>query len=318
MALIHDNNTQNADDALDLMAEDTVVFRQEQQVLQWADNILNQSHAEQQQSVTREEFVELLTAYRKLIGVTKRVVRISDLLQHDLKSLNEFKNHMLGVVAHDLRNPCATIIGLAELLLDDSSDCVNGDQARFVQGIYRASNEMLALLNNLLDVSMIESGRLVLRAVPVDFATLIRQRIELLGLQAERKSIILRPDLEQPPEIECDPDRISQVIDNLVGNAIKFSPHHATIDLLLRCDEALLTFAVRDHGPGIPADEINRLFGAFQKLSTRPTAGEPGSGFGLAIVRKIVSAHNGQIDVVSEVGKGTTFTVRLPLSRKGE
>ncbi|MBF0125443.1 MAG: HAMP domain-containing histidine kinase [Magnetococcales bacterium] len=161
---------------------------------------------------------------------------------------------------------------------------------------------------------MIESGQLVLRPLSVDFATLIRQRIELLGWQAERKAILLRPDLEPAPEITCDPDRMSQVIDNLVGNAIKFSPHNSTVDLLLRHDETALIFAVRDHGPGIPADEIDRLFGAFQRLSTRPTAGEQSSGFGLAIVRKVVTAHRGHIDVTSQVGEGATFTVRLPLA----
>ena len=225
------------------------------------------------------------------------------------KDLNTLKNKFLGIAAHDLRNPLTSILGLSELMM--KIPLSEEKKTRFVATIHRVSNQMLRLVNDLLDVSVIESGRFDLRLEKHSLSQLAAERAELVADSARNKGIELTMDLPEITETLFDTDRIGQVVDNMLSNAIKFSQSGTTIHLASRETGGWVEVAVTDQGPGIPEEEFGNLFGAFKKLSVQPTGGEKSIGLGLSIVKKIVDAHGGDIRVESAVGKGTTFTVSL-------
>ncbi|MBF0371214.1 MAG: hybrid sensor histidine kinase/response regulator [Magnetococcales bacterium] len=228
-----------------------------------------------------------------------------------LAQLNEIKNRFLGMAAHDLKNPLATIRGFSELMLE-VDDLTQEDRQTFLETIHRVSNQMLNLVTDLLDVSVIESGRFTLEPKPGDLSALLDFRIHLLTLAAEKKEITLERELPKLPLIPFDAERLSQVVDNLLTNAIKFSKPGTQIRISASHRPPWVDFSVSDQGPGIPPQEREKLFKPFQKLSIKSTAGEKSTGLGLAIVLKIIDAHGGYVEVDSEVNKGTTFTVSLP------
>jgi signal transduction histidine kinase len=228
-----------------------------------------------------------------------------------LARLNEEKNTLLGMAAHDLRNPIASIQGHAALLLEVELD--EGQRRRALEAIGRVSRQMLTMVNDLLDVSVIESGRLELRRERCALHELLGQRVEYFRLLAARKSISIATRIGEVAA-ELDPQRIEQVIDNLLSNAVKYSPPGAAVDVSLEQGGEDAVLAVRDRGPGLTEEDRRRLFGAFQRLSARPTGGEKSTGLGLAITQRIVTAHGGRIEVESAPGDGATFRVRLPLA----
>jgi signal transduction histidine kinase len=174
------------------------------------------------------------------------------------------------------------------------------------------SETMLNLINDLLDVSAIESGKLELHKEPTDLNQLLRSLHESNRLLAKTKSIDLKMETEPDlPMVTMDPNRIGQVVNNLVSNAIKFSYPNSEILLRVRRTEKEITVEVTDHGQGIPREEISKIFADFAKTSVRATGGEKSTGLGLAIVKRLVQAHGGRVWVESEVGKGSTFSFSL-------
>jgi two-component system, sensor histidine kinase len=232
-----------------------------------------------------------------------------------LARLNEEKSTLLGMAAHDLRNPIASIQGHAALLLEVDLDAEQ--RRRALESIGRVSRQMLVMVNDLLDVSVIESGRLELRRERCALHELLGQRVEFFGILAARKSISIATRIGEVAA-EVDPQRIEQVIDNLLSNAVKYSPPGASVDVSLAIEGQDAVLAVRDRGPGLTEEDRQRLFGAFQRLSARPTGGEKSTGLGLAITQRIVTAHGGRIEVESAPGQGATFRVRLPLIHAAE
>ena len=231
----------------------------------------------------------------------------------ELLYLNNLKNKFLGIAAHDLRNPLTSIRGLSEILIGKAFGPLTADQEEYLSIINTTSDEMLSLVNDLLDVSVIESGKLELRTAPGSLKETLEERIKIIAVIAERKGIVIKLDAAPVPDAVFDNNRISQVVDNLVSNAIKFSPANSTIHITVAEAGNGVRVSIRDEGPGIPPEERVRLFGEFQRLSVQPTAGEKSTGLGLAIVKKIIDAHKGVLEVESEVGKGSTFSFFLPL-----
>jgi len=172
---------------------------------------------------------------------------------------------------------------------------------------------MLGLVNDLLDVSVIESGHFDLSRKPAVMADLLGERLRFALPMAERKNIALMLESEMDATVCVDRSRISQAIDNFISNAVKYSPAGSRVIIATSRDDQQLTVSVTDQGPGVPQAEIPKLFGDFQKLSNRPTAGETSTGLGLAIVKKVVDAHGGRVGVDSEVGRGSRFYFTLPL-----
>ena len=285
------------------------LFHKEASVVETGERILNDPRFAD--DPMRDAYADLLADYDKLNRQSSRLVRISDRWQRELRDLNELKNKFLGIAAHDLRNPAGAIRSLSWLLLEGNLD--QATRHEFLRDIHRVSDEMLTLLDDLLNVSMIESGRLQLRLAPTDLTALVESRIKVMSMISQRKHIAIVADLEQVPECNVDGDRLGQVIDNLISNAVKFSSEGTTVRVGLQADDISVGIAVRDQGPGIPTDEQDQLFGMFHKTSVQPTAGETSTGLGLAIAKKVVVAHGGRIELQSAVGNGSTFTVSLPL-----
>lgn len=258
-------------------------------------------------SLARRQLHEALRALRE---------SQSQLLERNtlLESLNEQKNRLLGMAAHDLRNPLGVILAYSEFLETDAFPVLDEDQRDFVSSIKSTSEFMLNLINELLDVSTIESGQLKLECMPTDLAELIRRNISLNRVLAQQKRIEL--ELEPSPVLPMltiDRGKIEQVLNNLIGNAIKFSFPDTHVTVRVSRDESHVRVAVIDQGQGIPEADLPKLFVAFGRANVRTTAGEHSTGLGLAIVRKIVEGHHGEIFVESHVGTGSTFSFTLPL-----
>jgi signal transduction histidine kinase len=250
------------------------------------------------------------------IKVGTRIVRLERKLiekQRELTGNNEMKNKFIGIVAHDLRNPIISIRGFSELLIKDGNN-FNEEQNEFLGIIHTTSRNMLAMINDLLDISRIESGNMQLTQKNGSLNKLILERIQLIQLQADKKHISIHKELSRIPDVVFDEHRMGQAIDNLITNAIKFAPIGSSVYLTLKQDGELVKFSVTDEGPGIPREEQHLLFSEFHRLSIRPTGGETSTGLGLAIAKKIIEAHNGMIEFETQEGMGSTFSLVLPVA----
>lgn len=230
-----------------------------------------------------------------------------------LVELNQIKNRFLGIAAHDLRNPLATVRGLSEILMSEATGPLTSEQQEYLTVINTASNSMLALVNDLLDISIIESGKLELQLKKESITRLIEERIHIYRVLAEKKEVNINYQFNEVPSPFFDPNRITQVFDNLLSNAIKFSPAGSSVDIAVTQEEEVVRISVRDEGPGISPEDQNKIFREFEKSSVKPTAGETSTGLGLAIAKKIVDAHHGTMWVESQAGSGSIFSFTLPI-----
>lgn len=231
-----------------------------------------------------------------------------------LIELNDLKNRFLGMAAHDLRNPINGIRGFTRMLLDGILGPLNTDQRGILSTVHEASNDMLLLVNDLLDVTVIESGTLELDIVPGPLQELVRERISFAVLAAGAKNIQIIQNIDDIEGCAYDNRRMAQVFDNLLSNAIKFTPADSAVRVALHREGDKAVFSVSDEGPGIKAEERELLFESFRKLSARPTGGESSTGLGLTIVNRIVTAHGGSVWVDDAPASGATFHVSLPLT----
>ncbi|MEQ8168108.1 MAG: hybrid sensor histidine kinase/response regulator [Candidatus Eremiobacterota bacterium] len=235
-----------------------------------------------------------------------------------LEELNKIKNEFLGMAAHDLRNPLGVIQVTSEyLLISDLNDNMSEEQIDLLREINTSSEYMRDMLNELLDITAIESGQLKLEIKVEDYINFLKHIIKLNKPLADRKEISLELDVNDTiPPMSFDRNKITQVLNNLITNAIKFSWPDTEISVKVRKEQDYIITGIIDQGQGIPSDEINNMFKPFQKTSVKATAGERSTGLGLAITKKIVEGHGGKISVESEVGKGTKFYFTLPVLRR--
>lgn len=242
--------------------------------------------------------------------ITERLAEL-DHANTKLRQLNHQKDHLLGMVAHDLRGPLGNIKFAVDLLktLQPTQD----EYTHFLQMIEETTTNALYLTNDLLDTAAIEAGQLTIKPQPMALRPLVERVSHSnrhIGAQKQIElQIILDPTLEQ---VTLDEVRMEQVLGNLLSNAFKYSHAATTVTLTFLRQEQDLVIRVADQGQGIPADEIGHLFELFGRSSVRPTGQEKSTGLGLAICKRIVEAHEGTISVESTVGKGTTFTIVLP------
>jgi signal transduction histidine kinase len=239
-------------------------------------------------------------------------------LVEQLSRANAAKNRFLGMAAHDLRNPLASIRGLSEFLRDGMLGPMTPEQANIVTTIRDASQQMLELVNDLLDVATIEAGELKLVLTNVDLVELTGKSVALANIEAAKKKTRIEMQTALPQlMLQADPAKMRQVIDKLLSNAVKYSPPGSTVTIAVDRDASRGTcgFCVRDEGPGIPANERDKLFKDFGRLSVQPTGGEKSTGLGLAICRKIVEAHKGTVEAQNLPNRGCEFRVILPDSQ---
>ena len=240
------------------------------------------------------------------------------MLVEQLSKANAAKNRFLGMAAHDLRNPLASIRGIAEFLREGAVGPLNPEQNELIDTIHGAAQSMLVMVNELLDLATIEAGELKVSLEIYDLGDLIAKSVSMINREALKKKthVIFEPP-PQPVTLKIDPAKMRQVVDNLLSNAVKYSPPGSTIRTFVTShgSDSTCSFSVRDQGPGIPHDEHDKLFKDFSRLSSKPTGGEKSTGLGLAICRKIVEAHHGQIVAENLPDRGCEFRVTIPAFR---
>jgi len=232
-----------------------------------------------------------------------------------LRRSNEFKNEILGTVAHDLRNPLGVILGRAELMKElVATEPVPVERITDQLGHIRASaGQMTELVNDLISDAMMDAHNIAIRREQVDLVQMLGEIVTANRALTEKKKQTIQLVAPAHQMCSCDPDRLREAVDNLVSNAIKYSPVGGYIELTMSLADESILIRVADEGAGLSEEDISRLFGRFQRLSARPTAGESSTGLGLSIVKRIIELHGGSVSAQSAgPGRGATFTIRLP------
>jgi signal transduction histidine kinase len=227
--------------------------------------------------------------------------------RHEAEVLARAREDVLGVVAHDLRNPLNLIQMTAELMLDE--DLPQPRRGQMLGIAIRAAKEMNRLIEDLLDTVRLQAGRLSLDVEDVSVDEIIRQAEETFRPVAERRRVHFEAAWQDGVTVRADPTRVSQIVGNLLGNAIKFTPEQGSVKLLATPQDALVLFQVTDDGPGIPADNMTHIFDSFWQARK---SDRRGVGLGLAIAKTLVEAQGGKIWVESKVDHGSTFSFSLP------
>ncbi len=229
-----------------------------------------------------------------------------------LKELDKMKSEFVSVVSHDLKTPLTAIRGFADLVR--MTGTLNEQQQEFVAKIREITREMAAMISDLLDIGKIEAG-IEMEKVPCDLGALAGEVITDLEFRAKEKNISVElQSIDQVPVVTGDPNRLKQVIMNLVGNAIKYTPDGGQVSVRISREDGRLVTAVQDSGYGIAPRDQKQLFQKFYRVRNEHTAHIEGTGLGLTIARSIVEQHGGRIWVESEVGKGSTFSFSLPFT----
>ena len=217
----------------------------------------------------------------------------------------------LAVVSHEMRTPLTSIISFSELLRGESGG-LSPDGLRFLGIIERNADRLLRLIDDLLMLNRLEAGGVPLELTQVSLPGIAVETVKNAAPMAAKSGVTIHLDAGEGPQVLADPRRVTQVFDNLIGNAVKFSDVDGLVRVRLRYLRGAWRIDVSDTGIGIPADEAARLFGAFVRGSNARSAGLPGTGLGLAIVKSLVEMHGGHVRVESVLDEGTTFSVFLP------
>ncbi len=272
---------------------------------------------------------EAILRLRKVLEEKQRFVRLKDYADQlekanqELKKIDAMKSEFVSVASHELRTPLAAIKNSIQLILSGKTGAINENQTKFLSMAERNINRLTNILNDLLNLSKIESGKIELKFEDVALKNLIESTVSSLRPQADGKSIAIEVEVpEDLPAAFADKDKIEQVLVNLIGNAIKFTPERGKIFVIAKAfseeregkDVNKIAVSVKDTGIGIPGEQLNSIFEKFHQVEGSLHRSTGGTGLGLAITKGLVEAHQGKIWVESEVGKGSIFTFTLPVS----
>lgn len=245
-----------------------------------------------------------------------RLVREIGSRNEQLRELDRMKDDFVASVSHELRTPLTSIRGYLELVLDGEADELNDEQRHFLSIVERNADRLLHVVGDLLFVAQVEAGKIALESGPTDLEELARQAVEAARPAATEKNIELDLDLDGLGELQADRARLAQVLDNLISNAVKFTPAGGRVDVRTLRSGDVAVLEVADTGMGLSARDQEQLFERFFRAESATAQAIQGAGLGLAIVKAIVEAHDGAITVASVQGEGTTFRVELPLERE--
>jgi len=232
--------------------------------------------------------------------------------KEEVERASKFKDQFLSTMSHELRTPLNAVLGFSDLLADERYGPLNVRQRRYVDHIHTGGKHLLKLISDILDLSKIEAGRMELTREDLAVAPAFAEVINTLYPLAEKKSQALLQQVEPNLHVHADAMRFKQVLTNLVGNAIKFTPEGGRIELVGRQVGDQVRMEVRDNGPGIPVEQQQRIFEAFFRLARTGSATE-GTGLGLAITARLVELHGSKLDIESKPGDGACFYFSLPL-----
>ena len=249
----------------------------------------------------------------RLYAQERRLRQELEDLNQKVQEANRLKTEFVTVVTHELRSPLTSISGYLDLLLEEEGREGAETREAYLQIVKRNADRLLELINDLLDIARLEAGKLALKRVPLDLEGLIQEVSEALRPQIESKGQHLRLALGAPlPVVTGDPERLTEILLNLVSNAHKYTPQGGSITVATRAEHTGVCIAVQDTGIGLSSAEQQQLFTKFFRVQ-HPLAREAGgTGLGLAIARALVELHGGTITVVSAPGRGATFNVTLP------
>lgn len=226
------------------------------------------------------------------------------------------KSEFVSTVSHELRTPMTSIKGYVDLLLMGAAGDVSDPQLHYLEVIKRNAERLKILVDDLLDISRIETGRTALKLQPVDVYQLVDDTMSELvrgRLEQVDKEIYVTTDVAPSlPLVSSDPEKVTRVLTNLVDNAINYTPEGGEVQITARADHSFVRISVSDTGIGISKAEQEKIFDRFYRSEDEHVQAVPGTGLGLAIVRSLVEMHGGQLDLESEPGVGSTFTFSLP------
>jgi PAS domain S-box-containing protein len=252
-----------------------------------------------------------------LLGISEDITELKEAREalvrakDDAERSNKFKDQFLSTMSHELRTPLNAVVGFSELLTEEQYGPLNDRQKRYVNHIRNGGKHLLRLINDILDLSKIEAGRLQLAIETVPLDACFADVLDTLRPLADKKSQALIGELPKNVSVRGDSTRLRQILLNLLGNAIKFTPEGGRIQLAAEQADNVVRIEVRDSGPGIPPEEQQRIFEAFYRLG-QSTNGVEGTGLGLAITRRLVELHEGELKIESRLGEGSCFYFCLP------
>jgi signal transduction histidine kinase len=257
--------------------------------------------------VGRVSFVRDVTAERQSQHQLQRAREAAE-------AASQAKSQFLANMSHELRTPLTAVIGLSDLLLLERDPLVPR-QREYLEGVASSGRHLLALVNDVLDLAKIEAGKteLKLESVPINDA--IEDSLTTISPLASTRGVLLEPaTIVAVPNVRADRVRLRQILYNLISNAVKFTDRGGRVQVRARRDEDRVSIAVMDTGIGIAPRDLSRLYRSFEQLEL-PSGDRPGgTGLGLALTKRLVEMHGGTIDVESQLGVGTTFTVRIPVA----
>jgi signal transduction histidine kinase len=241
--------------------------------------------------------------------------RLLEAQNERLREADRLKDEFVALISHDLRTPLTSIMGYVELALDDDMDAqLDPERRGYLEVVSRSSQRLLRLVDDLLFVARLQSGRLELATSVLDLNEIVRQSAQEARARADTKQLELVVDVDGPVEIHGDRGRMFQLLDNLISNAIKFTPDGGQVELHVRRDGGAV-LEVCDTGIGFTAEEASRVFEGFYRTETAMERQVPGTGLGLFIAHAITDAHGGRISAHPREGGGAVFRVELPLAR---
>jgi len=252
----------------------------------------------------------------RLRSAEAKYIRELELRNREAEQANRLKTEFLGNMSHELRSPLHTVIGFAQLLAEQKEGPLNEKQKRFLSHVQNDSLHLLDLINDLLDLSRIEAGRLELRyeVFPVD--AVIAEAVASVQPRAAAKALYIESGGSVSTPVCADRLRLKQILHNLLTNAIKFTPHGGRVRVQAANRDRLAEISVLDTGIGIPADQHQAVFEKFHQVPTGIPGGSEGTGLGLAITKRLVDQHGGSLSLTSEPGCGSCFTFTIPLEQR--
>lgn len=275
--------------------------------------------------ITRRKEIEqqLTKAVSELAASNRELDKYSRELKEAnerLKKMDEIKSHFISAASHELKTPLTSLKGYVETILQGEAGPVNERQSEFLGYVKESTDRLHRLLNELLDISKIESGQVAMNLEPVNIRNLLREEMMIFKPQADEKKITLGIEVSEGLKtVICDSDKMREVMDNLLSNAIKYTPRKGKINIYARKVAGRVHLEVEDTGIGIRPEDLDRIFEPFQFIEKKGMeAQEDSTGLGLTLVKRIVEAHGGTVLVKSEPQKGSVFTVILPDSEDAQ
>jgi PAS domain S-box-containing protein len=299
----------------DLKEEQLVSLVQQPSDSTKSKEIVVQSRSDQVKKVLQASNAVIESEDGKTVGF---VSVISDVTKQ--RELEALKNAFLTSISHELRTPITCIKGSLQILCDNSINKLTPSQEKFVTIALNNVQRLSRLINDLLDLSKLEAKKFTIKPALFRVSDLVHTLVNEFGAWSKTKEITIQAEVDESLEIEADKDRIGQVLTNLIGNALKFTPNGGTVTIVGKpaASPERIELGVRDNGPGIAKKDFQKLFEKFSRIESKSMQGVSGTGLGLTIAKEIVELHGGKIWVESQEGKGSYFVFELPIKARSD